>query len=256
VAATSEPRVIKFLVGDRSIGKFGFTWRIGSGGTSFYIKPLAGWAQEIKVSLHGPDPSRGLTGGYKIELDKSAAASVHKAGGALAVQNNWPDKKWFSGYEVHPGVDLVLRLRFPWDLFDQHAVSAEVPSSPRPTDLGVLVPVPQREHAVDVDVFVCHATPYWPNKAQARLDNACLGPVANKAGQFLTAQTVHRSLDKDPSPTVPDAPVGASGMPPLHDRLRGMGAAVDPHGFLWVHEMWLSHFEMQKRTLKPFWTGG
>jgi hypothetical protein len=33
-------------------------------------------------------------------------------------QTNWPQRQRFPGYEVHPGVDLVLRLRFPWDLFD------------------------------------------------------------------------------------------------------------------------------------------
>jgi hypothetical protein len=80
VTAPVAPKVIKFLVGSRSMGKCSYTWPIGSGGTSFYIKPLADWAQDIKVSLHGPDPARGLTGGYKIELDRSAATAIQGAG--------------------------------------------------------------------------------------------------------------------------------------------------------------------------------
>lgn len=34
----------------------GFTWRIWSGGTSFYLKSKAPGLENIKVSFHGDDP--------------------------------------------------------------------------------------------------------------------------------------------------------------------------------------------------------
>ncbi|TFV44880.1 hypothetical protein [Blastococcus sp. TF02A-35] len=252
-AGDDDTRVIKFLVGSRRLGKFSYTWRIGSGGTSFYIKPLPAALQEIKVSLHGPDSARGLTGGYKIELDESAGSTQQDAG-ALTKLVNWPQRRWFGGHEVLPGVDLVVRLRFPWDLFDAQAVSAQPPPrGPRAREFGGLIPTPARGHAADVDVFVCRDEPYWPNEEQSRRDNANLGPIKNKAGQYLTAQVVHRHIEQEPSPVAGSAPVGPLGAPPVFDRLRGLGAAFDDTAeFLWLEEMWLSRSEMQREALSIF----
>lgn len=250
---TDDPKAIKFLVGSRDLGKFSYTWRIGAGGTSFYIKPLPAALQDIKVSLHGPDPARDLTGGYKIELDESAVPSGEDAR-AVTKAVSWPQRRWFGGHPVRPGVDLVVRLRFPWDLFDRHAVSAAPPPrAPRAKEFGGLIPMPARGHATDVDVFICHDEPYWPNEEQSRRENACLGPVKNKAGQYLTAQAVHRSMEAEPSPVASQAPVGAWGRPAVLDRLRGLGAAFDDRAeFLWLEEMWLSRSEMQRESLRMF----
>jgi hypothetical protein len=237
-AAASLPRSIKFLVGSRATGKFSYSWGIAPKGTSFYVTPLHPALKEIKLSLHGPDP-RHAKPGYKIEMDQSALGRVEKAGGVLKKTIDWPQKQWFPGYEIHPGVDLVLRLRFSRDLFEPHAVSAPVPPGLKPGDLGRLVPPPEPGHATDVDVFVCHKEPYWPNEERARRDNACLGPMVNTAGQYLTAQAVHRSVDTDPSPVHKKAPTPGAGIPPMADQIRGLGAAFDEHQFLWVHEMWL-----------------
>ena len=192
MANTDDPAdpIPKFLVGSRSTNRYSFTWRIGSRLTSFYIKPLHPALQEIKISLHGPD-SRHPRPGYKFELDEKASERVQSAGGVLMKQVAFEDKQWFPGFAVRPGVDLVLRLRFPWD-FDKSAVSADPPPDPKASDHAVLMPTPVRGYAVDVDIYVCHKKPFWPNEEQARKDNAC--PIANTARQSLTAVTVHRLI--------------------------------------------------------------
>ncbi len=170
-----EPTAIKFLVGSRPDSRWSYAWRIGSRSTSFYIKPLPDALQGYKISLHGPDP-RHPSPGYKFALDASASAQVQRAGGALIHKVNWPDAQWFPGYQVHSDVDLVLRIRFPWDLFDPLANRLPPPPSPRRRDFAALIPAPQPGRAIDVDVFVCHQSPFWPDEAQARRDDACLGP--------------------------------------------------------------------------------
>jgi hypothetical protein len=248
----SSASVIKFLVGDRALGKWSYAWRVGSGGTSFYVKPLAGWAQDIKISLHGPDTARGLTGGYKIEVDSTSADVVKKAGEVARKLTNWPDKQWFSGARVNDDVDLVIRLRFAWDLFTPDATTAPAPKSLRSREFGHLIAVPERDRAVDVELMVCKSAPWWPNEAQARRDNACLGPVMNKAGQFLTGVVVHREIAAEPSPLVQYEPAGQVGGPQLSDRVRGVGAALDARGFLWIHECWLSQAELTAQRFAAF----
>jgi hypothetical protein len=247
----AEPTAIKFLVGSRSHSRWSYAWRIGSRSTSFYIKPLPDALQDIKISLHGPDP-RHPEPGYKFALDASAAGQVERAGGALIHKTNWPDAQWFPGYRVRPGVDLVLRIRFPWDLFDSQASRLPPPPSPRRRDFAALIPIPQPGRAVDVDVFVCHEAPFWPNEAQARRDAAYLGPLTNTAGQHLTAVTVHRWIDAEPSPVVEHAVSGQLNAPPIFDRLRGLGAAFDPRGFAWVQEMWLARSRMRPAGFTAF----
>jgi hypothetical protein len=248
-------RVIKFLVGDRTLGRWSYGWRMGAGGTSFYIKPLVAWAQEIKVSLHGPDPARGLRGGYKLELDASARGAVDAVAEVGQMKNNWPDRQWFPGARVTDDVDLVMRLRFPWDLFTRDSHPVQAPADPRAREFGGLIAVPQPDYAVDVEVPVCKTKPWWPNERQARIDNACLGPVLNKAGQYLTAVVVHREIAGEPSPLVQHQPAGQVGGPPQFDRVRGLGAQLDDRGFLWIHEMWISQSALQAARLTAFRPG-
>lgn len=47
---SSEQNAIKFVVGDKVRGVFGFTWRLGSGRTSFYIRPSS---RGVDVKLNG-----------------------------------------------------------------------------------------------------------------------------------------------------------------------------------------------------------
>ncbi len=240
---------VKFLVGSRRGMVFSYTWRLGAGGTSFYVKPVLPALQQFKISLHGPDPRPGLQPGYKVELDSGASSTTTTDESAILKVGGWPSAGWFSGLRTRPGVDLVLRLRFTWDLFDRDAVSAPTPRAPRVRDFAGLLPPPAALHAVDVDVYVCDDSPYWPREAEARLSKACFGPVTNRAGQHLTAVAVHRSLEKSPSPL---ESIGSDGNPSpvdASDRVRGLGATQDESGFLWVQEMWLSRSVMT--TLTP-----
>jgi hypothetical protein len=249
--ASSGVNAIKFLVGSRTTNKYSWSWRLGVGGTSFYIKPIADWAQDIKISLHGPDPARGKRGGYKIALEPRLAEGT-RGGKALVERNNWPDWRWYPGREVHPAVDLVLRLRFPWDLFDVSASSADIPPPPKARDDAFLIPAPERGYVVDVELFVCHKEPYWPNESKARLDNACLGPLTNKAGQHLTGLVVHHPIDKVASPVVDHSEFGQVDALPLYDRIRGLGTSFDFLEYLWIQEMWLSRSRLAARQLQAF----
>jgi hypothetical protein len=241
-------RALKFIVGSRLLGTYSYSWSILAGGTSFYVKPLLPAMQTMKVSLHGPDPARGLRGGYELEPDRGADAAVEAAGGAFFEWVDLPDQLWFPGHEVAPCVDLVLRFRFGYDLFTSDAVTAEPPRrAPRPSDVAGLIPPPSAGRAVDVNVYVCHRVPFWPHEQRARRDNACLGPLVNKAGQHLTAVIFDESVEREPSPVPARAPVGPTGTPALTDRVRGVSAALDRRGFLWVHELWFSRAQLEER---------
>jgi len=135
------PSVIKFLVGSRETGKWSYAWRFWSRSTSFYVQSLAPELRGIKVSVHGPDPRPGLEPCYHVKLDRS----VQESGGVLTRRiGDWPDRQIFLGHQVHPGVDLVLRLRFTHDLFDDDAVPAPVPPAPRQGHVGALIPTSRR----------------------------------------------------------------------------------------------------------------
>jgi hypothetical protein len=113
---------IKFLVGSWESAKLSYGWRVAANRRSFYIKPLLGNMQDLKVSLHGPDPAHGFpSSGYKLARDRGAAAAVQRAGGALIEWSGSPeDKVFFPGYEVRPGVDLVVRFRFGCETLRRH----------------------------------------------------------------------------------------------------------------------------------------
>lgn len=252
-SAARGTRALKFMVGSRTLGKYSYSWSIFGGGTSFYIKPLPAYMQSWKIRLHGPDPGRQLRGGYKLESDASAAAAVEAAGGAFFEWVSLPDPLWFPGHEVRPGVDLVLRFRFGYDLFTSDAASAEPPERvPRRADVAGVIPPPSRGRAIDVNIYVCHQQPFWPHEEQARADNACLGPLVNKAEQYLTAVIFHESVEREPSPVPARAPVGATGKAVPPDRVRGVSAALDERGFLWVQELWLSRSTLEERRTRQY----
>lgn len=248
IGAAMRTRALKFMVGSRLLGTYRYSWNITAGGTSFYVKPLLAHMQDWKISLHGPDPAREKRGGYKLERDAGAAPVVQAAGGAFFERVHMPDPLWFPGHRVRPGVDLVLRFRFGYSLFTSEAASAALPPRPpRPTDVAGVIPPPSPGRAIDVNVYVCHDKPFWPNEQQARVDNACLGPLRNKAGQYLTAVIFDESIEREPSPVLDRAPVAAAGKAAAADRVRGASAALDERGFLWVQELWLSRKILEKR---------
>lgn len=235
-----ENSVIKVVVGHRTGGNWSYGWRFWAHRTSFYVKPLVSALGEFKLSFHGPDAEHGKPG-YKFAWDTQAAPRAAAAGGTARKEIGWADRYWFAGNEVSPGVDLVLRLRFTHDLFGTDMPNSYRPSDLGPGEVGLLVPPPPApDDAVDLDVFVCHDKPYWPSEEQARQDNACIGPLQNAAGQYLTAVATKRSVATTPSPVLDHAAPLADPGGETTDRLRGFGAAYDVSEFLWVQELWLS----------------
>jgi hypothetical protein len=229
--------LLYFVVGERPHGPFSFTWRIWAQRTSFYVKPRTHFPSDMKISLHGPDERDDIgPPGYKIEV---------LGGGDAAVMTRrspqWPDKGWFPGKPVADDIDLVLRFRFPWTMFSTQLPGGPFPGEVKPSAYAARLPPPASLRATDVDVFISHhGRPYWPREQQARRDNACIGPLENKAGQVLTGVVVHRSPYTVPLPSDLTQP-----RPSPADAVRAVGLAPDPTGFVWLSEMWLSRAYLQ-----------
>lgn len=122
-SVSGAPDAVYFVVGDRFTGKYSYAWRLGRGGTSFYIKPIEAALAQFKVSLHGPDPRPGMHPGFKVAIDSSAAETAAAAGGVLAPSDDWRPVQWFDG--VASGARRVMRIRMTWDLF--HSRSLQLP---------------------------------------------------------------------------------------------------------------------------------
>jgi hypothetical protein len=233
--------VIYFCVGDRETRICSYVWRLWWGRTSFYVKaryePLAG----LKVSLHGPSKEHSKPG-FKVGLDEGARRKATAAGGLYVATEDWLPQ-WFEGRSAGQGVMHVLRFRTTWDLFAHGVPSAPPPGDVKASAFAGLIPPPPPYNAVDVDVFVSKSRPHWPNERQARLDNACLGPLQSEAGEYLTAVAVKRSILKSRTPSA------ALATPPRNDedRVRGVGATVDD-GLLWICEQWMSRSALLHQT--------
>lgn len=81
-------------------------------------------------------------------------------------------------------------------------------------------------------LIVSKDAPFWPQEKRARQDNACLGPLRNEAGDWLTGTVVKRAVSMYPTP------VRALGPRPTdrEDEIRAVGSAVDEQGVLWLVE--------------------
>jgi hypothetical protein len=171
-----------FFVGDRTARIAGYAWRIGWNGTSFYIKPTWKPLSGLKISLHGPDP-RHSEAVFLVGRDDSAGDI--NANGGLFRDFSSGKRSSFCGAQV-AGTQSVLAVRFrsSWKLFKKGAASAPRPVDLKPKYAGAYIQSPSPFHASDVDLFVTQGFPYWPNEAQARGDNACMGPLCNDANQL------------------------------------------------------------------------
>jgi hypothetical protein len=224
---------IKFVVRDAGNGVCAYPWRIWPGNTSFYLKPLNAELGAHKVSLHGPD-ERHPRPGFSFAPDASDRKNKPVA---EAADGLFTGRVWFPGREVNRRVRHVVRIRVGWDMFTTGSPSAVLPNMAlKRREYGALIEPARLLRAMDVDLFVCRGQPYWPRERRARADEATLGPLANKTGQYLTGVIVERSLYGNPPPSNAFAPEPAN----EEDRLRGLGVALDPTGFLWVLEQWMS----------------
>lgn len=214
----------------------GWAWRIWASRTSFYLKCGAPGVKRLKLSLHGDDPLHPRGGGFKIDLDTEAAFERELAEGRAIGwrQGQWP--VWFPGMQLTDSSVLVARFRWTWDVVTRLG-PAQRPSELRAGAVGLALPPPEEPgQATDVDLIVSADKPYWPDEGRARRQNACIGPLQNASGDWLTGVVTARRASHVPPPP------GAVGPSPRgrEDEIRALGSALDPEGFLWLIEQRMS----------------
>lgn len=231
---------IYICVGSKDTGIYSYTWRIHWHRTSFYVVARHVAISGLKVSLHGPDV-RHPRPHFRIDRDNEAAERAEAAGGVIRhAPGALPT--YFGGREVTRRARHVLRIRSPWEL---HVVGGGA-SAPGPapikesTSFAGVVPPPRVLRAVDLDVYVCRQAPWWPKERRAKRDDAAFGALTNEAGEHLTVVATQRSLVDHPTPS------NDRELMPIDDadRVRGISAALDPAGFYWLAETYLSRTKM------------
>lgn len=228
-------KAVTFFVHNKKNNIAGFAWRVGAGGTSFYLKPQYIAMSAMKISLHGPDERHPGGPFFRFGVDQSSADQAAAAGG------NWwgrpPKPLYFPGRPIKRGVRLAVRFSVGWTMFTTGTLSAPMPSQSKNSTVHARMDSPRMLRAAHTDVYISErGEPYWPNEGAARRANAGMGPIINKAGQILTAVNSQVMIDKEPDPfqtrqkTLSDA-IGASG---AHSR--AVGVDVDQTGLLWICE--------------------
>lgn len=102
---------IVLLVQDQKRCTQSYSWRIWSGGTSFFVKPRYNPVAGFKVSLHGP--RSGVTAVWKVQMDWRDRDRAVAAGG-VALFHGSDYREEFHGRKVAPGVRHAVRIRHPW----------------------------------------------------------------------------------------------------------------------------------------------
>lgn len=96
--------------------------------------------------------------------------------------------------------------------------------------------------ALDVDLFVSDGAPFWPEEARVRAKDAALGPLKNRAGQWLTGEVHERQLSTDPT----WRQVRAGAPPAPTQAVRALGIGIDDEQVLWINEVALDRQEMSE----------
>lgn len=88
------PGPMYITIGGHGGPLLGYTWRIWSGGTSFYMKSKVPGMKYLKLSIHG-DPRHPRGGGFEIAMDPEEVSQQDLAAGAIIGQRHskWPI--WF-----------------------------------------------------------------------------------------------------------------------------------------------------------------
>ncbi len=190
----------------------------------------------LKLSLHSPDPRHAGKDGFKIGMDTEASYQEAVNEGRLASvrTGQWP--MWFPGKPLNEDATLVARLRWTWDGC-MRLGAAPSPGNLRSGAAGLILQTPpQPGDAMDLDLVVSKSAPFWPSEKAARRDNACLGPLKNAAGEWLTGVAVKRAAFRYAPPAAAVAPWPQNSA----DEARGVAAGVDEAGFLWLIEQRMS----------------
>lgn len=238
------PGAVYIALGRIGEPAMGWAWRIWASRTSFYLKCSAPGIKHLKLSLHSHDPRHPAGGGFKIAMDTQETFEREIAQNkAIGWRNgDWP--VWFPGKPIGETSTLVARFRWTWDACHRLGPAAR-PGELKANAVGLAVPPPTGPgDATDVDLIVSRDRPHWPNEVQARRENACIGPLRNETGDWLTAVVVKRRAGHHP------AAGGAIGPRPAgrEDEIRALGSALDPAGFLWLIEQRMSRSELAFAT--------
>lgn len=222
---------ILFLVGDREPPRYGLTWRIWSGGTSFYIKTRESGLAQSKVSLHGPDP-RGLSPGFKFGRDSSVREDL-----AAAVNTGGPLPWWFPGKQEVNDLTHAIRICVPADTLRDDAPNGGDPGNVRERMFAGLLQVPPEGSSAMLDLYVSPEPPRFPIRAVLDARNAMHGPIKNSAGQYLSGVT---RILADDRLTFPPRNLPVPAPHSREDAVRGVEAGVSEDGVLWLIERVLS----------------
>ena len=129
---------------------------------------------------------------------------------------DWP--VWFPGKQISNEAVLVARLRWTWDVCNRLGPAPEAGSLKKDAKGFAVKPPPEPGDAVDIDLIMSTSKPYWPSEKKARRNEACLGPLRNDSGDWLTGTAVKR-LASHYAP--PPSAQGPWGYPDLTDRIDG-----------------------------------
>lgn len=229
-----QQHAIEFFFIEESTSLWGFHWFIEWSTSSIYIKSRHPGPQVAKVSLHGPDPKHPGQQHLRYDLERNKPDLMERAErlGFHWAAGSDPLPFYFSGRPVNDHAAHIVRFSAAWDTFVKGAPGPGSSEGLRQkSTFRALIPAPKKDHVSHVDVYLSLGDPYWPDEEGARALRAGMGPITNAIGMNLTAVFAHRPMTEEPDPYG-----DVRGNTPLDQCTRGMGAAVDETGLLWLCE--------------------
>ena len=253
----TEHKALEFLVADHpgatqvAGGRpliCGFTWLIESSRTSFYIKSLVPAWGFAKISLHGPDPGEDEPHNrFDFESNDEMITKAVRAGGSWSPHFSVAGPEYFDGKPVSRRARHVVRFSTSGELFTRGAPSGPPPVIKEKATQKKRFDPPGPLRVLYVDIFVSSVRPYWPDGEEAaRNQSWFLGPMMNRAGQYLTGMAHSRLRSGEPDPFSEER-----GGRPAHECYRDIGYSVADDGVLWVCETLVSPDRRSKAIIWP-----
>lgn len=227
-----QQHAIEFFFIAEASSLWGFHWLIEWSTSSFYVKCLHPAMQSAKVSLHGPDPKHPGKQHLRFDLDHADVLEKATKAGSHWSSGSGRLPFYFGGRQVNDHAAHIVRFSAEWNTFIKGAPGPGNSRGPREkSTFRALVRAPERDHVSHVDLYLSTGDPYWPDEEAARAARAGMGPITNSIGMNLTAITVQRPVTLEPDPHG-----DLRSDTPLDQCTRGMAAAVDETGLLWLCE--------------------
>lgn len=223
---------IEFLVVEQATAVWGFHWLIEWSTSSFYIKSLNPALESAKVSLHGPDPKHPGKQQLRFGLDKPKLVERATRSGGRWTTDTDPLPFYFTGRQVNDHAAHIVRYCVEWDAFVEGAPPAGGSRGPRgKSTFRGIVRAPKKGRVTHIDIYLSFAEPFWPDEAGVHAAQAGVGPITNATGMSFTAAVMDRPATHEPDPYG-----DVRGETPLDQCVRGVAAAVDETGLLWLCE--------------------